>query len=429
MAATPSVPILFKRPLVLRNTIKLVWSAPLLSPAGPILEYRVQCTNPVLNFLFSPTTNFYMVTGLNEGQEYTFTIQARSVAGWGAVATWPAVMTGIRPGNISDLSGNAAGTFGLDVRWSLATDDGNSDIKHQVMYATAFDLSGNRVASNDLKRSLKSNATSGFIKPCVANRVYTVKVQAVNDVGYSENSPTINISTLALFNQVNISTFSDWHASNASSIAISAMPTFYRYLFDGGANSITDGGDDMWDNGNFISLGGFTTISNMNYGASSNFMESNSGYFLTGANVWPQIGMAYCKSGTITWSNGGGLGSDGGGQFSNMANIGVAPNTYTTPSGRSGYWWANQNYAASDPTICYMWFTIDLPTSALTITSSNDGRKTNVNDSYNQSFSVTGTDLIFCQTLLSISSGQLIASANLSNFVTSYVEAAQIDIS
>jgi hypothetical protein len=427
--ATPSVPIIFKRALVMETRIQFNWTPPLLSPAGPVLEYRIQCVSPLLNISLSPTTRMYMVTGLNFGQEYIFTIQARNAAGWGAVATWPALMTGIRPGNISDLSGNASGTFGLDMRWSLATDDGSSVIKHQVMYATAYDLSGNRVTSNDLKRSLKSNDTVGFIKPCVANRVYSVKVQAVNDVGYSENSPTINISTLALFNQVNISTFSDWHASNASSIAILAMPTFYRYVFDGGPNNISDGGDDMWDGGNFISLGGFTTISNMNYGASSNFVGSNSGYFLTGANVWPQIGLAYCKSGTITWSNGGDLGSDGGGQFSNMANIGSAPNTYTTPSGRSGYWWANQNYAASDPTICYMWFTIDLPTSALTITSSNDGRKTSVANNYTQSFSVTGTDLIFCQTLLSISSGQLIGSANLSNFVASYVEAAQIDIS
>jgi hypothetical protein len=425
--ATPSIPLILKRPLVMRNRIQFTWDAPLTSPAGPILNYEL--SNGLLTFNILPTLRTFMVSDLNESQAYTFSIRALNGAGWGPSATWPSVITGIRPGNISDLSGNAAGTFGLDVRWSLATDDGNSLIKHQVMYATAYDLSGNRVASNDLKRSLKPNATTGFIKPCVANRVYNVKVQAVNDVGYSENSPTINISTLALFNQVNISTFSDWHANNASSIAISAMPTFYRYVFDGGSNNISDGGDDMWDGGNFISLGGFTTISNMNYGASSNFVGSNSGYFLSGANVWPQIGLAYCKSGTITWSNGGDLGSDGGGLFSNMANIGSAPNTYTTPSGRSGYWWANQNYAASDPTICYMWFTIDLPTSALTVTSSNDGRKTSVANNYTQSFSVTGTDLIFCQTLLSVSSAQLIGSANLSNFVTNYVEAVQLDIS
>ncbi len=425
--AVPSAPLIFKRPLVMRNRIEFTWEPPLTSPAGPILNYELQ--SGLLTFNLPPSTRTYMVENLNEGQSYTFTLRALNGAGWGATASWPSVIPGIRPGNISDLSGNAAGTFGLDVRWSLATQDGNSMIKHQVMYATAYDLSGNRVASNDLKRSLKSNATTGFIKPCVANRVYTVKVQAVNDVGYSEESPTINISTLALFNQVNFSNFSTWHENNASSITISAIPNFYRYAFDGGTNNISDGGNDMWDGGNYISLGGFSDVANMDYGTLCNIAGSNSGYFLSGANVWPQIGMAYCKSGTITWSNGGDLGSDGSGAFSNMADIGTAPNTYTTPSGRSGYWWANQNYNAFDPTICYMWFTIDLPTTTLSITSSNDGRKTNVNNNYTQSFSVTGTDLIFCQTLLSASTGQLIGSANLSNFVTNYVENAQIDIS
>jgi hypothetical protein len=304
----------------------------------------------------------------------------------------------------------------------LATDDGNSVIKHQVIYATAYDLSGNRVASNDLKKSAKSNATSAYIYPFVSDRVYNVRVHAVNDVGYSLNPLSINISSVQAFTNFDFNAFSNWHYSNASSIAIAAMPQFYRYVFDGNSNSISDGGDDMWDSGNFISLGGFSNVSNMNYGTFCNDTANNRGYVLTDSNSWPQIGLAYCKSGTITWSNGGDLGSDGGGQFSNMANIGSAPNTYTTPSGRSGYWWANQNYAAGDPTICYTWFTIDLPTTSLSISSSNDGRKTSVVNNYTQSFSVTGTDLIFAQTLLSVSSGQLIGAANLSNFVTNYVE-------
>jgi hypothetical protein len=195
--ATPSAVRIFKRPLVMRERIQFTWDAPVQSLAGPVLNYEL--SDGFFTFNLSPSTRTYLVSNLNEGQAYTFSIRALNAAGWGAVATWPSVITGIRPGNVSDLSGNISGTTNADIYWSLATNDGNSQIKRQVLYAYAYDLSGNRSEGDDIKKSYYSDTTSAFVSNFTVDRNYHIHVKAVNDVGYSynrEEGPYIQLSFL-----------------------------------------------------------------------------------------------------------------------------------------------------------------------------------------------------------------------------------------
>lgn len=234
------------------------------------------------------------------------------------------------------------------------------------------------------------------------------------------------------FNQVNLATFSNWHTSNASSIYTANIANAYYYTFDGTTNSINDGGFDMWDSGNFISLTGFQSASNITYGTLSNTPASNYGFFLSQTNVWPQIAMAYVKNGTIRWYNGGDVGTDGGGSNNN------ANGTYTTTNqGRYGSYWINQNFGTSDPTIGYLYFTIQQSNLNSQITSSNDFRKTAQPpaNAYTQSFSITGSNILFCQMLISVRNavtspnGFLIPQSNIVNFLSNYVQNANIQIS
>ncbi len=233
------------------------------------------------------------------------------------------------------------------------------------------------------------------------------------------------------FNQINLASFSNWHMSNASSIYSSNFTNPYYYTFDGTANTITDGGFDMWDVGNYVSLTGFATSSNINYGTLTNTPASNYGFFLSQANVWPQVAFAYVKNGSIRWYNGGDVGTDGGGSNNNMNG------TYTTTNqGRYGSWWINQNYGTSDPTIGYLYFTIQQSNLNSQITASNDFRKVIAPppNTYTQSFSITGSNMIFCQMLVSVRNavaspaGFLIPSTNITNFLSNYVQNATIQI-
>jgi hypothetical protein len=248
--------------------------------------------------------------------------------------------------------------------------------------------------------------------------------------------PTISINS---FNQIDLVSFSNWHTSNASSFFLSNITNAFRYTFDGGLNNISDGGNDMYDSGNYISFSttrGTTNLLNSqsnNYGTLSNFTSQNYGFFISQSNVWPQISFAYTNSGTIQWRISGGIGTD---NQSASSNSNVSGTYITNNQGRYGSFWANQVYNTSDPSIVMTWFTILQSNLNSAITSCNDNRY-NANppiDPMNQNFTVTGSNYIFgCFLLssrnLSLSRGELIPTTQIENFLSNYVTNANIIIS
>lgn len=252
---------------------------------------------------------------------------------------------------------------------------------------------------------------------------------------------TISFSTITpafSFNLLLLSSFSNWNSSFASTIYSTTIQSSYRYLFDGGSNNISDGGNDMWDSGNFISLtfSNLRNLSTLNYGTMSTFSNPTTGllggFYLSPANQWPQTALAYIRNGTIGWTNSGNVGTDGtSGSNSNISG------TYTSPGGRYGKYWVNQNFGSSDPTICYTWYTIEQTNYGTVITSCNDNRKTAQPpaDNYVQHFNLTGCNILFAQTLLSVrrtlpsALGYFIPSTTIEGFLSSFVDSAVLNFS
>lgn len=249
-------------------------------------------------------------------------------------------------------------------------------------------------------------------------------------------STIVNIPSFS-FNLLLLSSFSNWNSSFASTIYSTTIQSSYRYTFDGGSNSINDGGFDMWDSGNFISLtfSNLRNISTLNYGTMSTFSNPTTGllggFYLSPANQWPQTGLAYIRNGSIGWTNNGDVGTDGGGSNSNISG------TYTCPGGRYGNYWVNQNFGSQDPTICYTWYTIQQSNYGTVITSCNDNRKIAQPpaNSYVQNFNLTGCNILFAQTLLSVRRiapsglGYFIPSTTIEGFLSSFVDSAVLNFS
>lgn len=237
------------------------------------------------------------------------------------------------------------------------------------------------------------------------------------------------------FSQISLTDFSNFHVANSSNIYVSNVNPRYFYTFDGGANNITDGGGDMYDGGNFLSFGyldsnGTQIQSNtsINYGTISNTLVtgSNRGFFISQANIWPQVCFAYAQTGRINWRVNGDVGTDGGGTNGN------SNGTYTTPNSRYGSWWANYNGGTGDPSICEVWFTILFSNiSPSLINSTVDGRNTTSPppNGMNQFFQVGGSNFCFCLTLLSKNSGVFVTSTEITNYLTQYVQNAVLTIS
>jgi hypothetical protein len=184
----------------------------------------------------------------------------------------------------------------------------------------------------------------------------------------------------------------------------------------------------MWNIGNFISISSFQTATNIPYGT-----LNNGSYFVSQPSVWPQVAFSYTKDGGISWSNAGNVGTAGSINASNANSVG----SYTTSNqGRRGTYWVNQNYGTANPTICYIWFTVEQANINSILGSSNDSRKTQNPPAsfYQQSVSIRGNNIMFGQILLSafnpdvFPNGDLIPDSNINMFITNYVQNAAINI-
>jgi hypothetical protein len=246
-----------------------------------------------------------------------------------------------------------------------------------------------------------------------------------------------NIPTGA-FGIVNLSLLNTWHNANASSIYQTYIPSSYNYIFDATgtliSTSINDGGFDMYDSGNFITISTTRGTSNVfyrqsnDYGRISTVEAQNFGYMVTARNVWPQVSLSFLQNGSVRWLITGGIGTDGGGILSNVSS------TYTTSKGYTGRFWANQGFGTTDPTICYTWFTIESTSWNTLISSSNNNLAATAAppDPMNQSFSITGCNFMFGVFLLSARrvtaspNGFFISTTFITNFLSNYVENADI---
>jgi hypothetical protein len=260
------------------------------------------------------------------------------------------------------------------------------------------------------------------------------------------DSVTISFSTIQgpnFFNFVNLTAFTNWHTSNASTIYSTFIPSTYFYAFDGIApnqsTSISDGGNnyDMFDTGNFIGIStnrGLSNVyffSNILYGTLSTLSNQNFGFTTTSRNIWPQVSLSFIKEGTILWRASGGIGSDGGGILSNVSSF------YSTNRGFTGRFWANQGYGqGNDPSICYTWFTIESTSWNSLISSSQNGLAVGVAppDPMNQFMQVSGSNFIFGMFLLSVRRPPIsptgvsffLSTIFIQNFLSNYVENATI---
>lgn len=244
----------------------------------------------------------------------------------------------------------------------------------------------------------------------------------------------------------------EWVTNEEASIAFSdAFPDSYAYVFDqsnygqtgytlGIRHRIGDGGNDMYDGGNFIwiegDVFGENELPNANignyyegegnapaipYGTLYEKPDLTGGVFVSSTNVYPHLVMTYTVSGTLRIRCFGNVGSDGDANVSNFDGI------YTCDNGRTGQYWANINYAGpdgedEDPSIGDVWFTITKPEWGSDITDVDDQRKEVDDNTYNGYVAVTGVNYIFCKVLLSRQAGAEITADLVEKFLSNYVQ-------
>jgi hypothetical protein len=179
-------------------------------------------------------------------------------------------------------------------------------------------------------------------------------------------------------------------------------PAFYEYNFDGNASYIGDGGSDMFDNGNYISIRNGNSISGeLSYDTTTptivNVGGANAQYISLGY-ARPLIMLAKsAENGLWGFRKRGNIGSDGAGEkrFDVIFN-GENINGFTVYTRAVN--WRDTN--ARDPTTCDVFFWIGDGSSQMwgqpNLVNPSDG-----NDNYDYSFTMQCINTLFGSMLLS----------------------------
>jgi hypothetical protein len=242
---------------------------------------------------------------------------------------------------------------------------------------------------------------------------------------------------------VSLDAVREWAINDETGLAFAdAFPDSFQYIFDATYFDVTgytmgikffigDGGNGMFNGGNAIWIEGNVFGANelpdaladtnesfkaIPYGTLYDKPDLTGGVYVSSTGVYPHLVMTYTVSGTLSIRCFGNVGSDGDATVSNFDGV------YTCDNGRTGQYWANVNFAAQNPTVGDVWFTITKPAWNSTITNVVDNRKESDVGNYNQFVSVTGTDYIFCKVLLSRTIGNIITADLVEKFLSAYVQ-------
>ena len=196
--SVPSQPILIVRPKATSQTLEFYWSAPSSDGGSAITSYVL--TDGTINQSLTTGFGYAKLTGLTNGQTYSFTLAASNAIGLGSSAAFRSVQPGNRPDAPTNPSYTTITNPSYQITWANPSNTGGASLLGTVLTAYPLDASGNLITTPSLliKKSVRGNGlVTGKIN-LTSNYNYKVLIQAVNDPGYCPNTCFTSTITTAL---------------------------------------------------------------------------------------------------------------------------------------------------------------------------------------------------------------------------------------
>lgn len=187
--SVPTAPILEVRPVASPNSLEFYWGIPADNGGAPISTYTLFCSAASISSVLNPSTYYTKVTGLTNGQDYTFTLNASNQNGFSPAAPFRTVQPGTAPGGARNVVVSSISYTEAKVSWQFSTNAGESATKCFLISAVpSTTVAG--VVSTVVKSAYPSERSRNITNLSSIN--YTFIVQAVSDAGYAfPNASTI----------------------------------------------------------------------------------------------------------------------------------------------------------------------------------------------------------------------------------------------
>jgi hypothetical protein len=180
MAATaPTAPDIVPRPLCAPGQAKFFWRPPTSNGGEPVTKYTLACEAISYSQDLSANVANYVVTGLTDKVELTFTITATNSVGTGPAATFRSIQTGTTPFGPTQATLTKVNQTTFQLDWdqsTLAVEALPKWFRIRGYPSTPLLSSFSLTAYNYDRRAVIPNLST--------NTYYQFLVQAINDVGY-----------------------------------------------------------------------------------------------------------------------------------------------------------------------------------------------------------------------------------------------------
>lgn len=178
--SAPSEPLIQIRPRCAEGQIRFYWAPPASDGGSPVTKYTLECSSIAYSQDLSANVANYIVTGLTNGTDYTFTLTATNINGTGPAATFRTVQPGVIPYGPTTVTATGLTNSTATIDWNLSTIPDEGTVKWFVITAQASTMAG-----STFQKSAKGEERERTLDQIIPGDYYRFLVQAVNDTGYS----------------------------------------------------------------------------------------------------------------------------------------------------------------------------------------------------------------------------------------------------
>lgn len=178
--SAPSAPITDIWPSCSSGQIMFFWRPPTSDGGSPITKYTLACSAIAYSQDVSANVSNFLVTGLTNGTDYSFTITATNVNGAGPAATFETVQPGVTPFGPTVATASTFTTSTALITWTPSTIANEGSTRGYII--ECYPMSNSALSS--FSQTQDSFLSSILFESLSTNQYYQFLVRGINDVGY-----------------------------------------------------------------------------------------------------------------------------------------------------------------------------------------------------------------------------------------------------
>ncbi len=247
------------------GAVDLSWSAPSDDGGASVSDYVINeyvggdTSGTPVPIDPGSTGTSAIVSGLTDGQEYTFTVQAVNSAGTGSASGALSATPVTVPGSPSLISATP-GDGHVQLSWSAPSDDGGAPVSDYVIN----EYVGGDTSGNPTPIDMHSTSTSYTVPGLTDGQQYTFTIEAVNPVGPSSASSSLSATPATVPGTPSLTSATpgngmvDLAWSPPTDVGGASVSDYVVYEYRGGDTSGTPTTIDTRSTGTAFSVSGLT---------------------------------------------------------------------------------------------------------------------------------------------------------------------------